>query len=237
MNNVLTCTSNVTKVFIINGKPLKSINQKFNKKIAKLKSIAEKQNGKKTTKRIQQLFNKRGFKINSKIHKITDFIVKIVKEHKIDKVIVGYNKEWKQNINIGKKNNQNFVQIPYYKIIQQLQYKLLLEGVELILVDENYTSKTSALDLEEVTKHKTYKGKRIFRGLFRTSKGILINADVNASLNIFRKAIKNLKKVVQDELFKLHWIVGLVMNPVKITLRTDLSKDIVFRYINILSPQ
>jgi len=223
LNNLLTCTSNVCNAFIINGKPLKSINQKFNKKISKLKSVAEKQNGKRTTKKIQQLFSKRANKLNNEIHKITDFIVKIIKEYNIDKVFIGYNKEWKQNINIGKRNNQNFVQIPYQKIVQQLQYKLLLLGIELILIEEAYTSKTSALDLEPIKKQQTYKGRRVKRGLFQTAKGVLINADVNGSLNIFRKAISKLKKVVQDELFKLHWIVGLVMNPVKITLNTTMN--------------
>jgi len=237
LNNLLSCASNATKAFIINGKPIKSINQKFNKKLARLKSIATKINGRKTTKRIQQLFTRRNNKINNEIHKITDFIVKVVQEHKIDKVIVGYNPTWKQEINIGKRNNQNFVQIPFLKIIEQLTYKLKLIGIELLIQEESYTSKVSALDLEELSKQETYKGKRIKRGLFRTSLGKLINADINGALNIFRKAIKTLSKVVQDELFKLHWIVGLVMNPVKVTLRTNLSIKDTLILVYSLSPQ
>ena len=234
LNNLCAVASNCFKPYLLNGRPLKSINQKYNKKISKLQSINYKQkkfNTKtnfriKATKQIQQLYSKRSNKLNSEIHKITDFIIKSVKEYDIDTVVIGYNKEWKQNINLSKKNNQNFVQIPFIKIISQLQYKLKLLGINLIIQEESYTSKTSFLDLEPICKpenSQTYKGKRIQRGLFRTSIGKLINADINAALNIFRKSIAKLSNEVQDALLLKPLNTGLVMNPLRINLNTNIS--------------
>ena len=158
------------------------------------------------------------------MHKISSFIVDLVKDQNIGTVVVGYNKEWKQRCSLGKKNNQKFVQIPYMKLINQLQYKLLEQGIELIIQEESYTSKCSFMDEEPCCKQQTYKGNREKRGLFITSKGVKINADVNGSLNISKKAIKNLEQVVQDELISIPLNTGLVMNPLKVTLRTDLSE-------------
>lgn len=219
LNNLLTCTSNKLVPFIINGRPIKSINQKYNKKIAKLKSIIKKG----SSKQIRELYSKRGDKLNNETHKITDFIVRTVKESNITAVVIGNNKEWKTGINIGKRNNQNFVQIPFDKIIKQLQYKLFLLGIEVIVQEESYTSKTSFMDLEPIKKQQTYIGKRVKRGLFRTGSGKLINADVNGSLNIFRKAIKNLSKEVQDALLREPLDTGLVMNPSRINLYSNTS--------------
>ena len=158
------------------------------------------------------------------MHKISSFIVDLVKDQNIGTVVVGYNPEWKQRCSLGKKNNQKFVQIPYMKLINQLQYKLLEQGIELIIQEESYTSKCSFMDKEPCCKQQTYKGNREKRGLFITSKGVKINADVNGSLNIFKKAIKNLEQVVQDELISIPLNTGLVMNPLRVTLRTDLSQ-------------
>ena len=222
INNLCSITSNKFVPVLLNGKPIKSINQKFNKRIAscqkKLKS-----NDKKSSKKIRSLYSKRGDKLHSEMHKISSFIVDLVKDQNIGTVVIGYNKEWKQRCSLGKKNNQKFVQIPYMKLINQLQYKLLEQGIELIIQEESYTSKCSFMDEEPCCKQQTYKGKREKRGLFITSKGIKINADVNGSLNIFRKAIKNLDKVVQDELISIPLNTGLVMNPIKINLRTENS--------------
>ena len=219
LNNLCTVTSNVHKAYLINGRAIKSINQKFNKKIAKLESTTKKSQNKSTSKKIRTLYNKRGAKLNNEIHKISDFIVKSVLEKKIDYVVIGYNKEWKQNINLGKRNNQNFVQIPFSKILNQLTYKLQLHGIEVHLQEESYTSKCSYFDNEEIKKHETYKGNRNKRGLFITSTGIRINADVNGSLNIHRKFISKAASDVPKEPVG----TGLVMNPIKINLRTDNS--------------
>lgn len=161
LNNLATITSNVFKPYIINGKPLKSINQYYNKLLASKRSKLEK-----TLKR----------KTSNKINKI----------HLKAK---------------NKKNNQNFVQIPYSKLINMLKYKCRKQGIQVILNEESYTSKSSFIDNEEIKKHKTYLGERIKRGLFKTSKDILINADVNASYNIMKKALQA-KEVWNLKLFR-----------------------------------
>jgi putative transposase len=223
INNLCSITSNKFVPVLLNGKPIKSINQKFNKRIASCQKKL-KANNKKSSKKIRSLYSKRGDKLHSEMHKISSFIVDLVKDQNIGTVVVGYNKEWKQRCSLGKKNNQKFVQIPYMKLINQLQYKLLEQEIELIIQEESYTSKCSFMDKEPCCKQQTYKGNREKRGLFITSKGVKINADVNGSLNIFKKAIKNLEQVVQDELISIPLNTGLVMNPLKVTLRTDLSQ-------------
>ena len=111
-------------------------------------------------------------------------------KHKIEKIIIGDNKDWKQSINIGKRNNQNFVSLPHAKLIQQLQYKAEEVGVEVILTEESYTSKTDHFALEPLKKHGCEKiarptlGKRVKRGLFRSSTGRMLNADVNGAIGI-----------------------------------------------------
>jgi len=212
VNNLYTCTSNFDKPFIINGKPLKSINQYYNKKKGKLQSDLEKNHKRKASNRIDKLTLKRNNKIKDYLHKSSRLIVSYCTENNISKVVVGYNKEWKQDINIGKVNNQNFVNIPFLTGIQQLQYKLKLEGIECITREESYTSKCSALDLEEINKHDSYLGKRIKRGLFKTDKGLLLNADVNGSLNIGRKEFGD------NYLLDNSVNIGLVFNPIKVKL-------------------
>ena len=107
----------------------------------------------------------------------------------INNVVIGYNKEWKQGINIGKKNNQNFVGVPYYKLLNMIIYKCELEGISVIVNEESYTSKCSFIDDEDICKHDTYCGNRLHRGMFKTSNGTLINADINGALNILKKVI------------------------------------------------
>ncbi|MFX1511200.1 MAG: IS200/IS605 family accessory protein TnpB-related protein, partial [Promethearchaeota archaeon] len=109
----------------------------------------------------------------------------------IDTLIIGYNALWKQNVNIGRRNNQNFVNIPFYKLIQQLQYKAEEVGIRVIIAEEGYTSKCSFLDLEPIKKHQKYHGKRVNRGLYRSKNGTLLNADVNSAYNILRKVVPN----------------------------------------------
>lgn len=230
LNNLCTITSNTHKPILISGRHIKSINQKYNKEISKLKSIVKKSQDKGTSKNIQKLYSTRGYKLNNEIHKITDFIVQSILNKNIDTVVIGYNKEWKQNISLGKRNNQNFVQIPFSKIIQQLEYKLRLNGIEIHLQEESYSSKCSYFDNEEVKRQQTYKGNRTKRGLFITSSGIKINADVNGSLNIMRKfSLKVANDVLREPVS-----TGLVMNPIKINLRTSMSSREVLALIHSL---
>lgn len=187
LNNLATVGSNVVKPFIINGKPLKSINQYWNKEKARLQSLLK--GNKKTSKRINSITNKRNNKVKDYLHKSSKMLVNFLVSNDISTLVIGYNEEWKQNINIGKRNNQSFVNIPFYTFIKQLEYKCKLEGINIILTEESYTSKCSFLDNESVEKHESYLGKRIKRGLFRSAKNKIINADLNGSLNILKKAV------------------------------------------------
>lgn len=187
LNNLATIGSNVVKPFIINGRPLKSINQYWNKERARLQSLLE--GDKKTSKRIERITNKRNNKVKDYLHKSSRLLVNFLVSNDISTLVVGYNEEWKQNINIGKKNNQSFVNIPFYTFIKQLEYKCKLEGISFILTEESYTSKCSFLDNESIEKHETYLGKRVKRGLFKSAKNRIINADLNGSLNILKKVV------------------------------------------------
>ena len=189
INNLMTITSTEMNPFIINGKPFKSINQHANKLIAKYKQSLARYNLY-TSKYLHSIYRKRMNKINDYLHKSVSYLMNQLVSHDISTLIVGYNKEWKQDIKLGK-NNQIFVQIPYYKLICILEYKCELYGIKLILHEESYTSKCSFLDKEEICKHSKYLGKRIKRGLFRTKENKLINADINGSLNIMRKVVGN----------------------------------------------
>lgn len=187
LNNLATVGSNVVKPFIINGRPLKSINQYYNKEVARLQSLLK--GNKRTSKRIYNITLKRNNKIKDYLHKSSRLLVNFLVSNNISTLIIGYNEEWKQNINLGKRNNQSFVNIPFYTFIKQLEYKCKLEGINIIFVEESYTSKCSFLDNEPLRKHNVYIGKRIKRGLFKSAKGKFMNADLNGSLNILRKVI------------------------------------------------
>ena len=187
LNNLATVSSNVVRPFIINGRPLKSINQYYNKEVARLQSLLK--NNRKTSKRINNITNKRNNKIKDYLHKSSRLLVNFLISNNISTLVIGYNEEWKQNINIGRRNNQSFVGVPFYIFIKQLEYKCKLEGINVIFTEESYTSKCSFLDSEPLRKHNVYKGKRIKRGLFKSAKGKFINADINGSLNILRKVV------------------------------------------------
>ena len=187
LNNLMTCSFQNDSPLIINGKPLKSINWHYNKEKYRLQSLLD--GRKKTSKRIQNITLKRNNRINDYLHKTTKIFVNYLVSKEINNVVIGYNKEWKQGINIGRVNNQNFVGIPYYKLLNMLTYKCELEGISVIVTEESYTSKCSFLDDEDICKHEEYVGKRIKRGLYKASDGRLINADVNGALNILKKVI------------------------------------------------
>lgn len=183
VNNLVSLMTD-SSAFLINGKSLKAINHFYNKKKANLQSYLPK--NKFNSKRITILSNRRKQKLNDKIHKISKQIVDIAQNQNITRIIIGNNKNWKQNINIGKENNKTFTYLPHSVLIDKIKYKGLMRGIEVIKTQEAYTSKCSALDLEPIQKHSSYKGRRIKRGLFRTEKGLKINADLNGALNIAR---------------------------------------------------
>ena len=187
LNNLMTCAFQDESPIIFNGRPLKSINWRYNKRKSNLQSKL--QNGRKTSRMINNITLKRNNRVSDYIHKVTSLFINYAVSKGINYVVVGYNKEWKQGINIGKVNNQSFVQIPYYKLLNMLAYKCEMHGISLIVNEESYTSKCSFLDDEPICKHDDYLGKRIHRGLFRSSDGTLINADVNGALNILKKVV------------------------------------------------
>lgn len=191
LNNLATIGSNVLKPIIINGKPLKAINHYYNKKLSKLKSDVEIKHKKKSSKKIKRLHSKRHNKIQDYLHKASREIVNHLVSNDINTLIVGKNKAWKQDINLGSRNNQNFVQVPHTRFVDMIAYKCLLKGITVVLTEESYTSRCSFIDNEPIKKHESFKGKRMRRGLFKSEKGLLINADLNGALNILRKVIGN----------------------------------------------
>ena len=192
VNNLMTVTSNTgLNPFIVNGRPLKSSNQYFNKKNAFLKSELKQKQNKYSSNKLEKLSLKRDNKINDYLHKATRYLINYCLSNQINTIIIGYNKSWKQNIKLGVKTNQNFVQLPFYKMIEMIKYKADIVGLNVIVNEESYTSKCSFLDLESVERHDTYQGERIKRGLYKSSKGLFINSDVNGSYNIMRKVVPN----------------------------------------------
>lgn len=214
VNNLAAVTSNVEgfAALLINGRPLKAINSTYNKEKARLQALLGKEQF--SSKSIENLTFKRNMKVDNYLHQTSHFIINTLVNYQIGTLVIGKNNEWKQEVNLGKVNNQNFTFIPHAKFIQMLKYKAELVGIKVVILEESYTSKCSFLDLEPVQKHTTYKGKRIKRGLFRSSNGKVLNADVNGSLNILRKAFPDAFGLNQLE--KGHGILDCVVNPVRV---------------------
>ena len=190
LNNLMAITSNIGNISnLVNGRPLKSMNQYYNKRKAHLMSLLEK-GGLKSSKRLRRLEMKRMMKIKDYLHKTSRRIVELMYNNNIGTCFIGHNKDWKNEVEMGKKNNQNFVSIPYSLLINMLRYKIEEKGGQLIGLNESYTSKCSFLDNEEICKHETYKGKRMKRGLFLSEKKKALNADINGSLNILKRGMK-----------------------------------------------
>lgn len=197
VENLATCVSNVETPFIMDGRKLKSINQYWNKEKARLQSIAMKQ-GTRTTHQINKITIKRNNRINDIIKKTARYIINNCIEYQIGTLIVGYNKDFKRSVNIGKINNQNFTQIPLGNLRQQLEFLCWTYGINYIEQEESYTSKSSFIDNDVLPEYKTeqptleqFSGERIHRGLYQSKRGILINADVNGAANIGRKCKQN----------------------------------------------
>lgn len=190
INNLATITSNKDGFVprLVNGRPVKSINQNYNKRRAELQSKLAKEDAQRhTSKHLERITNKRTRKIDHYLHTASRRIIDLLMSEGIGTLVIGYNQEWKQAVNIGKRNNQNFVSIPFARFIHMLTYKAELVGIRVLLTEESYTSKCSFLDFEPIGKHEVYAGKRVKRGLFRSATGKQYNADVNGSYNITRK--------------------------------------------------
>ena len=205
--NNLACICNNSNLpsFIINGRPLKSINQYYNKKISYYREVAKRINNKDYSSRMDKLTEKRDRKINDYLHKASRKIIDYCLENDITKIVIGKNKNWKQDVRLNKKfhkkDRQTFVQIPFSRFIELIQYKAEEQGITVKLTEESYTSGTSFIDNEAPIKKNYNKSRRVYRGLFISNTGIKINADLNGAYQI-------LKKVVP-----IKWDRGFVLNP------------------------
>jgi len=209
LNNFCTGISNVgINPFIINGKIMKSFNQWYNKKRAKWMNFVGNRG---TSKRLRWLNNRRNFWIEDKIHKASRWIINYCISNNIGSIVVGLNKGWKQNIELGKKNNQKFVEIPFSKLIDKIIYKGKMVGIDVQTTEESYTSKVDHLAFEALEKQSSYLGKRKKRGLFQSSINKLINADVNGAIGIGRK-------VFGDSFVREIIGSGLAFNPIRVNI-------------------
>lgn len=195
VNNLLTCITNLGKSFIIDGKRLKAINQWWNKHNAKLQSIKDKQKIELQTRNMRLNHKKRNNKAQDYINKATKYIIDFCIKYKIGNLVLGYNIDIQREVDLGKKTNQTFSLMPYFKIKQLLMCKCKLNGINFIEQEESYTSKASFWDKDEIpifdeniNKKYKFSGKRIKRGLYKTSTGYEFNTDCNGALNILRKS-------------------------------------------------
>lgn len=196
INNLVTAVSNTGKSFIIDGKKLKSINQWFNKENARLQSIKDKQHiGKRTTNRQKAIARDRNNKVNDYMNKAARKIIDYCVANDIGTLVVGYNETFQRSSNIGKQNNQNFVNIPYGRLRDKFEYLCELNGINFVKQEESYTSKSSFWDKDDIPvynadnpKEYQFSGNRIHRGQYKTASGKTFNADVNGALNILRKS-------------------------------------------------
>lgn len=198
MKNLMTIYNPTGDQHIIKGGKIKAINEFYNKKISELQSINKKSLNISKFNRLYSLLNERKNKLNGLINKLVDKLVETYYDKQY--FIIGYNEGWKKKVNMGKNNNRQFYDIPYSRIIQKLKEKLLANGKQLIINEESYTSKCDSLSLEKLGKNEIYKGDRIHRGLFISSTGKAINADLNGAINIMRKVI-TLTKISGNKIY------------------------------------
>ena len=196
INNLATCVTSTGKSFIIDGRRLKSINQWHNKENARLQSIKDKQ-GYKNKYTNKQLANtkKRNDKVNDYMNKTARIIINYCLKNSIGNIVCGYNETFQRNSNLGKKNNQTFVNIPFGTLREKIEYLCKLYGINFVKQEESYTSKASFFDKDKIPTYNDdnpqkyeFSGKRVKRGLYQTKDGRLLNADVNGALNILSKS-------------------------------------------------
>lgn len=195
VNNLATCVTNEGKSFIIDGKKLKSINQWYNKELARLSSIKDKQKIKGFTNQQYLITRKRNNRVQNYLYCAAKKIIQYCLNNQIGNLVVGYNDGFQETPNLGKVNNQNFVMIPLGKLKSRLEYLCKQYGINFVLQEESYTSKASFFDDDEMPKWNpqnpkqgSFSGRRLQRGLYQTSTGYKFNSDVNGALNILRKS-------------------------------------------------
>lgn len=211
IDNFATIVSNNGIAQIINGKGLKSINRYYNKLMAENKSKLDLDKSETDySHKLNSITNKRNDKVDYFMHNASSYVVNLALANNISTIVIGKNKGWKNECNMGKINNQKFVQIPYNLFITKLEYKCQEVGITLITIDESYTSGTSFLDNELPIKDFYNKKRRIKRGLFKSNQGKYINADINSACQILRKVFVNAFNKPDN--------IGFVMNPVKVNV-------------------
>jgi len=208
VENLATVTTNQPDMcpLLVNGRPLKALNQSYNKQRARLQAQLPKDQH--SSRKLDALTDNRNRRVMAYLHLASRRIIDMLVKQRIGTLVIGKNDGWKQKVRLGKQTNQTFVNIPHALFIKLLTYKAQLAGIEVLLTEESYTSKCSFLDNEPICKHERYAGKRVKRGLFRASDGRLINADVNGSLNIMRKVLPNATS---------NGIAASVVTPVRVT--------------------
>jgi putative transposase len=224
MNNLVALTSNkpAFQAVVVNGRPVKSTNQFYNKRKAELQ---KKLGHPGTTKRMERMTNKRNRRIDHYMHTTSKRIIDLLVQEGIGLLCIGKNDAWKQGCELGKRTNQNFVQIPHARFIQMLTYKAELVGITVKITEESYTSKASFLDLDPLptrksgdeTKH-TFSGKRLTRGLYRASNGRYINADINGAGNIIRKVAPDAFQQAEGVEDGKAVLASLVVHPVRVVI-------------------
>lgn len=207
VNNLAAVANNCElPAFVINGKPVKAINQFYNKKRAYFQGVLQQANSRYTSKRLFRLSEKRYSKIADYMHKASRRIIKFCLSNDIDTIVIGQNKFWKQDSHLGRKTNQNFVQMPFAQLIQMIQYKAKNLGIATVLTEEGYTSGTSFIDGELPIKENYNKSRRKHRGMFFSNIGLKINADLNGAYQIIRKV------------FPIKWDRGCALHPSVVNL-------------------
>ncbi len=211
LNNLVTVVNNAGLApWRVKGGCVKSINQYYNRIRAKLHSLLDKRGLVRSTRRLQRLLRKRRNKITDVFHKVSRQLIEYCLTNDFGRIVIGYNETWKQCIGLGQRTNQNFVNVPFLRLVRQIQYKAALVGIEVMSVEENFTSKVSFLDDEPIRHHQTYRGQRVTRGLFQSSTGRILNADVNGAYNIGRKAV--------PKAFTADGIEGVGLHPYSVTI-------------------
>ncbi|MGH2501801.1 MAG: RNA-guided endonuclease InsQ/TnpB family protein, partial [Ktedonobacterales bacterium] len=215
LNNLATIASDKAGFVprIVNGRPVKSINQFYNKRKA---ALLRKLGHPGTTTQIERLTAHRTQQIDHYLHTASRLIIDLLVAEGIGTLVIGKNPLWKQEVNMGKRNNQNFVSVPHARFIDMLTYKAKLVGMQVIVTEESFTSKASFLDADPLPVYgsaqvPTFSGKRVKRGLYQAANGRCINADVNGAYNIIRKVLPNAFS---------KGIAGTAVCPVRLTVRT-----------------
>lgn len=218
LNNLATITSDKPGFVprLVNGRPVKSINQFYNKRRAELQSQLGEVH---TSNRLERITTKRTRRIDLYLHTASRHIIDLLVAEGIGVLVIGKSPLWKQEIGMGKRNNQNFVAVPHARFIEMLTYKAQLVGIQVVITEESYTSKASFLDADPMpvygsaeAERATFSGKRVKRGLYRAADGTPLNADVNGAYNIIRK--------VAPEAFA-QGSRGCVVHPVRLAAYTE----------------